>query len=57
VMSKVGLKRSAIYELIKQGKFPAPINLGPRAVAWISDETETWIDERIAASRTSAGGR
>lgn len=52
----VGLGRSAIYDKIKRGEFPAPVHLGARAVAWLSDEIDGWIDSRIAASRKTMGG-
>ena len=56
VKHQVGLGRSAIYAKIKAGEFPAAINLGARAVAWLSDEVEAWMDARIAASRKTTGG-
>jgi prophage regulatory protein len=56
-MPQVGLKRSAIYDKIKNGEFPKPISLGPRAVAWIADEIDQWVDARIEASRNAVGGR
>ncbi len=56
VKHHVGLGRSAIYDKIKRGEFPAPINLGSRAVGWLSDEITAWIDERVEASRPSTGG-
>lgn len=46
-----GLSRSAIYDKIKRGEFPAPIHLGPRAVAWVATEVSNWIEQCIAASR------
>lgn len=49
----VGLGRSAIYEMIQKREFPSPIKLGPRAVAWVSEEIATWIQTKIAASRNS----
>lgn len=54
VMARTGLGRSSIYQKIADGEFPEPINLGPRAVGWIADEVETWIQSRIDASRQSA---
>ncbi|MCF7996177.1 MAG: AlpA family phage regulatory protein [Chromatiaceae bacterium] len=36
----IGLKRSALYDRIAKGTFPAPVDLGPQAVAWISSEVE-----------------
>ena len=32
VIEIVGIQRTAIYDRIKKGTFPAPISLGPRAV-------------------------
>ncbi|MEZ5445160.1 MAG: AlpA family transcriptional regulator [Gammaproteobacteria bacterium] len=46
VENAVGYKRSTIYRLIAERKFPAPISLGARAVAWRSSEIQRWIDER-----------
>ena len=57
VQHNVGFGRSWIYDKIKRGEFPAPISLGARAVAWPSDVVSAWIDERIALSKASAGGR
>lgn len=56
VKHQVGLGRSAIYDKVKRGEFPAPVNLGARAVAWLSDEVSAWIDSRIDASRKTSGG-
>lgn len=47
----VGLKRSAIYQAIADGRFPRPIRLGGRSVGWLADEVEQWIQARIAESR------
>jgi prophage regulatory protein len=33
VMELVGIKRTVIYERIKAGTFPAPVQIGARAVA------------------------
>jgi prophage regulatory protein len=46
VESTTGLKKSTIYERIKQGKFPTSVKLGAKAVAWRSDEIEDWIESR-----------
>ena len=53
VMSRTGLARSSIYDKISKGEFPKPINLGRRAVGWVADEVETWIQDRIDESRPS----
>lgn len=50
VKHQVGIGRTAIYEKIKTGEFPAPVSLGARAVAWTSDSIESWIEARINAA-------
>ena len=47
----VGLRRSAIYAAMAAGRFPRPIHLGPRSVAWLAIEIDAWVAERVAASR------
>ena len=51
VIALTGLSRSTIYLRMVQGKFPKNINLGSRAVGWISSEVNEWIEERIRESR------
>lgn len=41
-----GLARTSIYRLIKDGKFPAPIKIGERAVGWRLDEITSWLESR-----------
>ena len=51
VITMTGLSRSTIYLRMVQGKFPKKINLGSRAVGWISSDVNEWIEERIRESR------
>lgn len=53
VIRRTGVSRAAIYDLAQRGEFPQQIKLskGGRAVAWVSGEIDTWIEQRIAASR------
>jgi prophage regulatory protein len=59
VIDRTGLGRSSIYNRIKLGSFPAPISLGgsrgghPCRVAFVEEEIEAWITERIAESRAT----
>lgn len=41
-----GLKKTAIYKMIKEKLFPSAVRLGSRHVAWRSDEVQAWIDAR-----------
>lgn len=47
VIKRVGLKHSTIYKRISVGKFPEPVSLGGRAVAWVEHEIEGWMIERM----------
>lgn len=49
VQQRVGLSRSEVYRLIGLQRFPRPVPLGERAVAWDSDEIDGWIQQRINA--------
>ena len=46
VIDLCGLQKSAIYKLLSENRFPKPVKLGPRAVAWRSDEVGKWITDR-----------
>jgi prophage regulatory protein len=51
VKARTGLSRSTIYLRISEGRFPRPVSLGSRAIGWIESEINTWLSERVAASR------
>ena len=55
VMRRVPLSRSAIYKRIKEGTFPAPVPLGPRAVGWPDDEVGEWVAARYRERDGEAG--
>lgn len=46
-----GIKYSKpqLWRLVKAGTFPAPIKLGAGRNAWVEDEIDRWIADRIAA--------
>ncbi len=50
------LSRSRIYDLMKVGKFPKPVQLGAMSVAWLEIEIREWIAARIADRSPAVGG-
>lgn len=48
VMSRTGLPKSSIYMLIGQGRFPKPVKISARGVAWPSTVIDEWIAEKTA---------
>lgn len=51
VSARLGLGRSAIYDLVKRGELCAPIKLGVRASAWPSSAVDQFIADRIRQAR------
>ncbi|WP_404379942.1 helix-turn-helix transcriptional regulator [Caenispirillum salinarum] len=49
VEARTGLKRSSIYRLMAEGKFPKAVRLSERAVGWPEDRINAWLAEREAA--------
>ncbi|RUO26001.1 transcriptional regulator [Aliidiomarina minuta] len=47
VMNVTTLARATIYKYMDLGRFPKPVPLGGRAVAWVADEIEDWIAQRV----------
>jgi prophage regulatory protein len=42
VMAATGMSRSTIYDWVKAGTFPKPLQIGARAVAWDEAEVVAW---------------
>jgi prophage regulatory protein len=57
VMSRTGYGRTSIYRKMEDGSFPKSLKLGglpkdpnefdSRAIAWIEDEVDQWIESKI----------
>ena len=50
VIAMTGKPRSSIYAEIKEGRFPAQVHIGKRAVGWTRSSIETWIQSKIAGA-------
>ena len=57
VLSRTGYGRTSIYRKMEEGTFPKSLKLGgppkdpsifdSRAIAWVEDEIDHWIEDRI----------
>ncbi|MDL0433748.1 AlpA family transcriptional regulator [Marinobacter sp. TBZ242] len=47
VLKRCGFSNSTMHRLIKAEDFPSPVLLGSRAVAWVEEDVDAWIRERI----------
>ena len=48
VMARVGLKRSAIYQRMTEGRFPRSRSLGAKCAVWVEAEIDEWVGTVIA---------
>ncbi|MCC6198541.1 MAG: AlpA family transcriptional regulator [Burkholderiales bacterium] len=51
VQQRTGLSRSTLYQYIKDGDFPKPVQLGLRAVGWLESDISDWIAKRVREAR------
>jgi predicted DNA-binding transcriptional regulator AlpA len=49
VKQRVGLGKTTIWALIAKGEFPVPLKLSERAVGWLDDDLDEWIEKRRGA--------
>jgi prophage regulatory protein len=50
VIDRVGLRRSAIYQRMSEGRFPKCRSLGPKCSVWVEAEINAWIDSVVCSS-------
>ena len=48
VERRTGLSRSSIYEHMSQGTFPKNFKVGLRAVAWLEQDIDEWMQSRMS---------
>jgi prophage regulatory protein len=53
VSLRTGLSRTSLYRMVKSGEFPAPRQIGARAVAWVESEVTAWIESRGVGTRST----
>ena len=53
VMKKTGLGRTNLYQMTKAGQFPQSVSLGAKAMGWVEEEIDKWIEQRMAARHSS----
>ena len=43
VSDLTGLSKNALYKMMRDGRFPRPVKLNGRAVAWRESDLDAWI--------------
>jgi prophage regulatory protein len=49
VLRLTGLGRSTIYRMVSEKRFPCPVRLARRAIAWRRADLEQWSESRPTA--------
>lgn len=47
VTHRIGISKATVYNWINAGRFPKPIELGGGRVAWLEEDIDLWIDQRL----------
>jgi prophage regulatory protein len=56
ILSLIPVSRSTWLAGVKSGRFPAPVKLGPRIVAWKSTAIQTLIDDGLPPATLTKRG-
>lgn len=48
----LGLSKWTVYDLMKKGDFPRPVQLTVKAVGWRASDVETWVNNRRPSGNT-----
>ena len=51
VIDATGLGKTKIYELQGRGDFPMRIKITAHAVAWVEEEVQAWLAQRVEKGR------
>lgn len=51
-----GCKKSTIYSMLAQKRFPKPVRLSSRMVAWPETAVLQWVQDRIAEAEGQKEG-
>lgn len=51
LLRQLQISNSCLYRWIQIGAFPAPIQIGPRVVAWRVADVDKWVDQQATQSK------
>lgn len=47
VLNRIPYSKVHVYRLMASGEFPKQVEVGPQRVAWVEQEVDDWIAERV----------
>jgi prophage regulatory protein len=57
VLSRICLSKSSLLRQVTLGRFPRPVRVGERRIAWLEDEIIAWQAARVAARDEADSGK
>jgi prophage regulatory protein len=57
VIQATGLKRSMIYRLQAENRFPHSVRITDRAVGWVESDVQRWLSQRVVGGQIVDEGR
>lgn len=48
VQRRTGYSKAWLYRIINLNRFPKPVKIGSRAIAFVESEVDEWIEQRIS---------
>jgi prophage regulatory protein len=54
VMKATGWSKVTIHRAVREGRFPQPVKLGARSIAWPESEIAEWQESRKAERQAAA---
>lgn len=54
VLKMVPVSKTTWYAMVKANEAPKPVDLGARAVAWVKEDIEKWIEDKVAATKLAS---
>jgi len=49
VVDRTSLSRATLYDFVKRGHFPKPVQISPNRIAWPESAIAAWIAAKIEA--------
>jgi prophage regulatory protein len=46
LIKQLNVSKSTLYRLRKSSDFPRPVAIGPRAISFVVEEIEVWLEQR-----------
>lgn len=50
VLARVGCSQATLWRWVKLGLFPVSHQIGPGSVAWLEEDIDKWIADRLSRS-------